>query len=42
MAEEMGDAVLFGNSPHLKKLVHQIGNIPQIKDYVNARPKSKI
>jgi hypothetical protein len=41
MTERFGDSVI-DSSPHLKKLVEHVGNIPQIKKYVETRPKTHI
>jgi hypothetical protein len=41
MTERFGDSVIE-NSPHLKKLVEHVANIPQIKKYVETRPKTTL
>nr|QNM80587.1 glutathione S-transferase sigma 2 [Daphnia pulex] len=41
MTERFGDSVM-DNSPHLKKLVEHVANIPQIKKYVETRPKTTL
>jgi len=42
MAEAHGENLILGSTPHLKKLCDKIGNIPQIKKYVESRPKTNI
>lgn len=42
MAEMYGEEIILPNSPQLKKLCDQIGEIPQIKKYVESRPKTAI
>lgn len=41
MMERLGEAIL-DSTPHLKKLVAHVGNIPQIKKYVETRPKTAL
>ena len=37
--DKLGGGVLK-NSPHLKSLVERVGNIPNIKKYVESRPET--
>ncbi|KAI9565907.1 hypothetical protein GHT06_009705 [Daphnia sinensis] len=41
MMERLGEAIL-DSTPHLKKLVAHVGSIPQIKKYVETRPKTAL
>jgi len=40
MGEHFGENLIMGSYPHVKKLCDRIGNIPQIKKYVESRPKT--
>lgn len=41
MTERFGDAVISA-SPHLKKLIDHVGNTPNIKKYIETRPKTAL
>lgn len=41
MVETHGEDIVVG-SPHLLKLLDHVGNIPQIKSYVESRPKTEV
>lgn len=42
MAEMHGEELILDSTPHVKKLCDQVGDIPQIKKWVESRPKTAI
>ena len=41
LKDEVGDALKMKDTPHLKKLIDHIGNVPSIKQWIEKRPKTE-
>jgi len=42
MIENYGDFIIPSTAPHIRNLITNVGNIPQIKKYVEFRPKTPL
>ena len=42
MIENYGDFIIPSTAPHMRNLITNVGNIPQIKKYVDSRPKTHL